>query len=244
MKRQRGFTLIELSMVLLVVALLLGGLLVPLSAQMDARNTQESLRRLDEVRDALLGYAAAHGRLPCPARGDAGDTGIEYPSGGGVCARPWNGYVPAVTLGLSPTDTQGYLLDGWGNRVRYALTTANANAFSTANGLRSVGLSNLAPDLKICAQGSAITAPGTAAANCVAANRLADDAVAVIYSLGRRGSGSGAGSDESHNPNPNATVAADPAFVGRTEASDFDDLVVWLSANVLYNRMIAAQQLP
>jgi prepilin-type N-terminal cleavage/methylation domain-containing protein len=38
----RGFTLVELALVLLIVAILIGGLLIPLSTQMEVRNVAAS----------------------------------------------------------------------------------------------------------------------------------------------------------------------------------------------------------
>ena len=63
----RGFTLIEMAIVLMIVGLLLGGMLVPLSAQMDQRNISDTQKSLSEIKEALIGYAMANGRLPCPA---------------------------------------------------------------------------------------------------------------------------------------------------------------------------------
>jgi prepilin-type N-terminal cleavage/methylation domain-containing protein len=63
----RGFTLLELLMVLLVVAILAAGLSMPLAAQVQMRRYDETRRALDEAREALLGFAASSGRLPCPA---------------------------------------------------------------------------------------------------------------------------------------------------------------------------------
>jgi len=65
--RARGFTLLELSIVVLVVTLLIGGLLVPLSTQVEQRNVSETQQRLAQVQDALIGFAIAQGRFPCPA---------------------------------------------------------------------------------------------------------------------------------------------------------------------------------
>ena len=64
---QNGFTLIEMAIVLMIVGLLLGGLLVPLSAQMDQRNISDTQKAMSEIKEALIGYAMANGRLPCPA---------------------------------------------------------------------------------------------------------------------------------------------------------------------------------
>src|SRR4051812_3179202 len=130
----RGFTLIELSVVVLVITLLLGSLLVPLATQVEQRNVSETQKRLQEVKEALIGYAIANGRFPCPAEvspvPDPNDRGNEsFDVGGtaanGKCRHPYDGYVPGITLGLSNLDSQGFVVDAWGlqqNRLRYAIT--------------------------------------------------------------------------------------------------------------------------
>jgi prepilin-type N-terminal cleavage/methylation domain-containing protein len=262
---QRGFTLIELAIVLFIVALLVGGMLMPLSAQRDLRNFGDTQKILADTRDALLGFAMARERLPCPASATSNGQAsycddaagpcfvtppIQYQSHG-RCSNPNDGFIPAVTLGLAPVDAQGYLLDGWGgnaiNRVRYALSAANSNAFSKPaepGGMKSIGMSTLNPALKICNTGVGMINPGTLTADCAVGTSLATDAVAVIYSLGKNAGTGGAGAAETHNPNPQATVLADPAFVNTPQGVDFDDQMIWLSKNTLFNRMVAAGRLP
>jgi prepilin-type N-terminal cleavage/methylation domain-containing protein len=243
---QQGFTLTELAIVMFIVALLLGGMLMPLSAQQDIRARQVTEKSFSDVRDALLGFAIAKDRLPCPA--SATSNGQESPVGGGVCTNPYDGYLPAVTLGMSSIDAQGYLSDGWGgdsiNRVRYAVSTANANSFSTASGMKTAGIAALAPNLKICGTGVGIINEGTESAACAANTALAIDAVAIVYSLGKNAGVGGTGNDEKHNPNPQSSVTADPAFVNAPPGASFDDQMTWLSKNTLLNRMVAAGKLP
>jgi prepilin-type N-terminal cleavage/methylation domain-containing protein len=243
---QPGFTLTELAVVLVIVTLLISGMLLPLSAQQDIRARNDTQARLAEVRDALIGFAIANDRLPCPA--SPASNGIESPVGGGPCTNPYDGLVPAVTLGLSPQDASGYLIDGWGgnanNRLRYAVTTSNTNAFTTLNGMRTTTMASLTPNLKVCNSGGNVTGAGTPGASCSAGMSLADGAIAIIYSLGKNSSTGGSGTDETHNPNPLAGVAADPAFVNAPSGETFDDQMLWLSPNTLYNRMVAAGRLP
>ena len=79
---QCGFTLVEMAVVLLIVALLVGSGLSVVSAQVEQQKYKDTQRILDDAREALLGFAAANGRLPCPAT--AASNGIEAPAGGGV----------------------------------------------------------------------------------------------------------------------------------------------------------------
>ena len=58
--RQRGFTLVELAIALAVVGLLLGASLIPLRALDEIRQLQDEQRRLETVRDAVVGYALRH----------------------------------------------------------------------------------------------------------------------------------------------------------------------------------------
>lgn len=245
---QRGFSLIEIAIVMFIISLLLGGLLLPLSAQQDIHNQGDTQKQLAEAREALLGFAIANGRLPCPAT--AASNGLESPVGGvGGCTNPYDGFLPAASLGLAPIDAQGYAVDGWGgnpiNRIRYAVTTANVSAFTTTNGMKTVTMTALAPDLKVCNADSGVVNPGTLSADCTAVTSLAADAVAVIYSVGKNAGTGGNGPDEKHNPNPNpAAIAADRAFVSAQPGPTFDDQMIWLSKNILFNRMVSAGQLP
>jgi len=246
-RASRGFTLIELAVVMFIVTLLLGGMLLPLSAQQDVRAFAETQKALNDARDALLGYAMANGRLPCPASSTS--NGIEDPAGGGTCNHPHDGFLPAATLGITPVDSSGYLVDGWGsdsfNRVRYALTKSNAYAFSTASGMQTTGMTNLAPDLQVCSTAVGMTNAGTAdTAICDPSHVLASDAVAVIYSIGKNGGTGGSGTEETHNPNPQSVTTADRAFVAAPQGSTSDDQMLWLSKNILYNRLVAAGRLP
>lgn len=60
MKRTRGFTLIELAIVLVIITILIGGLAVPLLAQIQARRIAETQRTLEEAREAIIGYAMSN----------------------------------------------------------------------------------------------------------------------------------------------------------------------------------------
>ncbi|MBI5901416.1 MAG: type II secretion system protein [Rhodocyclales bacterium] len=243
---ESGFTLIELAIVMFIVSLLLGGMLLPLSAQQDVRAYGETQKVLTEARDALLGYAMANDRLPCPASSTS--NGAEDRNPDSSCNHPYDGYFPAATLGLTPVDSSGYLVDGWGsdsdNRVRYALTASNTNAFSTSSGMKTTGITVLAPDLQVCSTSTGMSNAETASAACASTAALASDAVAVIYSLGKNAGSAGSGSEENHNPNPRSTLTADRAFISAQQGSGYDDQMVWLSKSTLFNRLVAAGRLP
>jgi type II secretory pathway pseudopilin PulG len=247
--RARGFSLVELAVVFAIVALLLAGVLGTLSAQAEQRHHAETRRRLEAAVEALLGFAIAHRRLPCPA--SAGSTGDESPPGGGACSTYYGGFLPARALGLQPSDADGYALDAWGNRIRYAVSNALTACvgppvlphFTSAANLKANGVSCRPNDLDIC-----VRAQGSTPSSCASsANRAVstETAAAVVFSTGRNGAIASA-----HGPDELANLDANAVFVHRTpsgaEASggNFDDQVVWIPVGILYARLIAAGVLP
>jgi prepilin-type N-terminal cleavage/methylation domain-containing protein len=60
MKRTHGFTLIELAIVLVIMTILIGGLAMPLSAQIQARRIAETRQTMQEARETIIGYAMSH----------------------------------------------------------------------------------------------------------------------------------------------------------------------------------------
>lgn len=242
-----GFTLIEMAMVLMIVALVLGGLLPTISSQIEQKQINDTRRQLDEIKEALIGYAVAYGRLPCPATTTS--NGLENPVGGGNCSNFYNGYVPAATLGLNGTvNNQGLIVDSWGNPIRYAATawsktTPNVNnVFTSMNGMSTVGITSLTPTLLVCATASSSNNSCSVANSTLTSNGVP----AIIFSTGKNGGGTPLGTDELSN----ALSSNNPIFVSHLYTSsgstngEFDDIVTWLSTNVLLNRMIAAGQLP
>lgn len=248
MKRQphpeAGFSLIEMAIVFVVVALLIGGLLVPFSTQVEQQKVRETQKAMEEIKEALIGYAMTNKYLPCP---DTNGDGLEEARVVATGACPSSeGRAPWSTLGVVG-------LDGWGRRFRYRVTPAFSNSMTTF-ALSSSGT------LRVCQQQACTST-------------LATNVPAVIVSHGKNGYGARqeTGSvvevpaglpspgDEMENingrnaPTPgNATAdtldSANVDFVSHPfsdgAAGEFDDLVTWLSPNILFNRMVAAGRLP
>ena len=293
MKNQQGFTLIELAIVLVIVTILVGGLAMPLSAQIQARRIAETNRTLEEAREAIIGYAMSHTvsppitctceyladttldpdstcpvqlcptsgtttlnlliarhYLPCPDLNGADpepnldndgvdgltdlNNGAEdrmpgVASGdpyvpGATCAAP-AGNLPWVTLATAAQDA-------WGNRLHYAVTVAYANM--------TTGFGNVPSGNKqICD-----TSAGTCAGN------VAMNVPVVLISYGANGWGARnvngstlqlpTSDDELENIStspgldPDAYITHPPNNVPATE---FDDMVVWLSHSLLISRV-------
>ena len=56
-RRPLGFTLTELAVVMAIIALLIGGLLMPLAGQQETRNRQDTEKALAVIQESLIGFA-------------------------------------------------------------------------------------------------------------------------------------------------------------------------------------------
>lgn len=244
---QQGFSLVELSVVLVILALLSSGLMLGITAQQTVAENYAVRSQLDNAIEALLGFAIRNGRLPCPAAPDT--TGAESPVGGGNCSNPRDGILPAITLGIQPVDDKGYAIDPWGNPLRYAVSTSSASAcgpvpcLTSEDGIRNTWSDTPPlPDLRICSTATGSTGgTGGNSAECASGKTLTTDAVALVFSRGRNGNRSPSGSDEIANENDDRLFVSHLATLAPNE---FDDQFSWISANILYSRLIAAGRLP
>lgn len=252
--RERGFSLLELAIVLLVMGLLLGGLVMPLTARVDQQRFDATARQLEEIRAALGGWALAHDALPCPAT--PGSSGAAAPTASGCVAQ--HGFVPAVTLGLTGArNDDQLLLDAWGNPVRYSVSRADADGdgswdFVVPGEMRNVTVGVLAPDLVVCN-----TAAGSSPNACAgSATTVVATAPAVLLSMGKDWANF-ASADQQENvgamlgggPSGRSyPVASDIVFVAHSQVqatgAEFDDIVTWVSPGALYGQLVAAGRLP
>ena len=268
---ERGFTLVELAVVIAIVALLLGAILLPLATQQQLRKNKEAERDLREIKEALIGFAVANGRLPWPDRSFSPD-GVEDPPAGfptpGVLAVPCTvceGLLPWATLGLAPTDP-------WGRIYRYRMSPEFG--FPVQTGQPAGGVDNRfdlldVGTIRINTRGDdpASGGGGEQKEDIV----LTTDAAAAILSAGSNGSGgtrpdastipsAPVGTDEQINSDGGSPAAPNPHFYARqitlpvtgacsdtvegTTFCEFDDLVTWIPRVVLINRMVEAGRLP
>jgi prepilin-type N-terminal cleavage/methylation domain-containing protein len=210
----RGFTLIELAVVLAVIGLMLGGALIPLGTIMENSRRTDAKAQLADLVEALYGFAQVQGRLPCPADPAiaSGTTG----AGQEDCSRA-AGVIPWATLGRNETDP-------WGSRFSYRVTPA----FTTG------GLSlSASGDMTVTSPGGVILATGIPAV-----------LVSHGRNRWHANLPSGTRMPDSGNAGENANDLAGTTFVGHADQADFDDMVFWISPYIFFGRMIAAGRLP
>ena len=112
-----GFTLVELAVVLVIIGLIVGGLIRPLASQMEQARRADAEKALQQIHEALLGYAIVGQRLPCPDTDGDGRADACTGSSGAVNV----GGLPWADLG-APRE------DPWGNAWIYAVNGAFTSA--------------------------------------------------------------------------------------------------------------------
>lgn len=116
--QQQGFSLIEIAVGLVIISLVVGSFITPISSLIDNARRTEADKMLDDIHDAMMGFAINNnGRLPCPAT--TSSNGAEAMAGSN-CSQE-HGFVPGVSLGLHGSYGDNNLLnDPWGNPYRYS----------------------------------------------------------------------------------------------------------------------------
>jgi prepilin-type N-terminal cleavage/methylation domain-containing protein len=241
-----GFTLIELAVVLIIVSLLLGGLLVPLGTQISQRNVQTTQGQLEEIREALLGFAVVNGRLPCPTT-TTNPTNPQYGLEDASCSLAtdpsWTavGYLPWKTLGVAAYDAWGVgrnaAADPWTGYFRYRVHPNFANSASPISMSTNFAIGG-APNPKTFL---IVDSAGNALSRNPAAPASTDKnfPVAIVYSTGANTTADGQNASFNVLNGPYSAT-----YQGGQITSTFDDLTIWISTPLLYNRMIAAGRIP
>ena len=151
-----GFTLLEMSLVVVLIGLIVGGGLVATAPVLYQSAVNTTKNNMDQIEAALVLYVIRNNRLPCPADGAlttaSGNYGVEQvaTAATGACVvynpvAPTNvastvshWVIPWKTLGID----ESYSLDGWSRRIAYipanpALAGVNALTYGNASGTKA-----------------------------------------------------------------------------------------------------------
>ncbi|MFK8019454.1 MAG: type II secretion system protein [Pseudomonadales bacterium] len=231
--QQAGFSLIEMAVVMVVLGLALGGLLMPLSVQLENSARKETQAEMAVIKEALMGFAMANGRLPCPDTTGDGQENQTLLAPILVCTRTY-GDLPSGTLGVG-------IDDAW-NRPYSYLVSADFADTTPGTGCGTVPSSGAS--FELCSTGNLRVQDR-------AGNIIAEQLSAVITSHGKHNLVPGRSAFE----NNNFDTARVPAPAGsnlvrikdnysETSGAELDDLIDWLSPAVLQSKMVTAGLLP
>ena len=134
---QKGFTLVEMAIVLVIVGLIMATAVTVWRSSLEATKASTTKANMENVKSALVNYAMARGQLPCSdATIPPNNVGLESRNGAGVCscaAPPC--YVPYQTLQLQLPGGK----DAYSNAFRFDIS------YEAAGG-NSGGLTNATQD--------------------------------------------------------------------------------------------------
>lgn len=237
--RVRGFTLVEMSVVLVIVGLILGAAMSLGNTLLQRSRIATTTQKEEAIKTALISFIARNNRLPCPAvptlaPGTAGygaeaatpGTCTNVPTSGAGASLVLTGIVPWTALGL----TDDAVLDGYYNRFTYIVSgPATALTSTTVAGMRgNISLHTATP----IALGAPAT--GNQSNDCTVNTYNACLAVIAIVSHGANASGAynsnGArltlptGTDEAENTDGNFSLV-NKDFSEDT-ANPFDDILL------------------
>lgn len=224
---QVGFSLVEMAIVLTIVGLLLGGLLPMISSQMEQQRRNETRKQLDEIKDALIGYAIINGTLPCPTT-TTDPANANYGVADATCSAnvAADGYLPWKTLGVPETDAWGSKRSStdspWTGYWRYRVDR-NFTTTITMN----TGFCTGANDCLLIKDSSGNNLTETSPSK--------EHPVAIVYSTGPNITADG----------QNASYeATNGIYQSDVSSQSFDDILIWISRPQLFNRMVTAGKLP
>lgn len=247
MRKLAGFTLVEISIVLLIVGLMLSGLLSAYKNQVESNRIQETRQAMADIRDALFGFTLGHGHLPCPANPSVSNhlagAGQEARAASGDCSYE-NGVIPWNTLGTKE-------LDAWGGRYSYRVTSyfADTSHASIGPSASCVPAADMAVSFAICSAGDIIIQ------NAAGSGGI-PSSVAVIISHGKNKRGAytpdggtrlpGAAGWELENANDDHTLVSQAFTYDKNSYSSeyYDDLVEWIPTAILIGKMATTNRLP
>ncbi len=237
-KKNKGFSLLEVTIVIVIMGIVMAGFVLPMLGQIKIRNQLLELQKyketkhiLEEIKQALLGYAAINKYLPCPdfdviSDGQGGDQ-----TNCNTAAKAFEGYIPWIDLGL----TKG--TDAWGNPIRYRVHHKYTSVSLDSSGTNSDA--SVSPVLKI----KDVTESTVSNTSSV---------VVILLSCGKNGKPDST-TNESNNRtgNQNCFNVANPAINNNyyiqdtrnysTELenipTDFDDVVTWISKYQVINAL-------
>ncbi len=230
----KGFSLLELTIVLFIMGLLLQVSIEPLATRLESQRRTQSVEQLQMVQQHLRAHWVSHGHLPCPI---VSARPISNNAASRSCQNAVGG-LPANELTIvGSVNKWGELLDPWGRSLRYHVSLTDVNHdqnpntpdWLTAGEISTVSFTELTADLSVCR--------AALDASCNESHQVASDIVAVVISTGSKDTEK----EQDNRDNDNFYISAP---FSTADAFRFDDQVIWLGRSELIYFALTSGWLP
>lgn len=225
-RSEHGFTLIEVSIVLLILGILTRTAIAPLKTVQTIRLRHNTSSDLALIKQSLIAHVVATGTVPCPLVNDS-----DFASSANLSCQTASGAVPAAKLGIAGSiDDRGALLDAWNRPYHLAVSLVNHSERGDTNqpdwtsiGEASrLGIRHLSADITVCQRSNGN--------NCDGNDIRSEQVVFAVWSAGQDASGKG---QQLEN------MDGDRFFIDQDYSQQldqpFDDQIVWATAaDVIY----------
>lgn len=233
---EKGFTLVEIAVVLVIVGLLVGSFIGTFAERIETTRRDNTNQELSEIKQVLMAYVYTNSPLflPCPDT-DMPPNGLENRNVGGDCAAGNAvGSLPWFNLGMAHADAWNTRYSYWVNpdysiNTGFNMTTGEVNSAQINTRINN---------------------------NAIA---IVPNAVAVIFSRGKNGFGGVSVEGVNRNPIPPVghddeleNADANATFMSRYVTDEgvaaaggaFDDILVWINSYELKAKMVETGALP
>jgi prepilin-type N-terminal cleavage/methylation domain-containing protein len=215
---QKGFTLIELSVVIVIIGIIISAIATVLPSLIYSSKIKKARAILEKIDYAVQGYAIANNRLPFAA---GANDGLETTD-------TFIGYLPYQSLGLSSGQ------DPWGNAIRYAVYgVAGGTANLTATFTDTDAFCTALTQASTAAFDATIVHPTTAATCGSADSTNSANQAYILVSGGAKDLDGAAGFFDACNDPATPTFNAPNKIIDNS----YDDLTVAFSINELIQRI-------
>lgn len=190
-----GFMLIEVALVILILAVILGPVLHLLASQNQKDRLLAHLQSRQNIVEAVESFVLAHGRLPCPAQNA---NGIEQRQADACSSR--EGWLPSASLGVLSVQGQWRIavatLEQAGEPAQNSLVSAQPFSEISPQQLAEIVLAPYTasypqgagplPAIHLCQEIAGVPPPSNTTAGCGGHQLLSPSAVWVAYIVNDR----------------------------------------------------------